>query len=251
MKKKILVLSLLFFVFLIALTPVSLLESQLTKLRGVSVSGLSGSVWSGNVAQVNVGKIYFSDIDYDNSVFSLLTATLSSDLKIKSGDIKGTLNIEVGTDYQEKVNLNNINLRMPASLIQNFTNTMGAEIGGNVSTNSLNLSLEKQKVKNVSGVARLRNASVSFAGQNIKLGDFAVSLSTDEKTGIIKGVLQKTKNALGLEGEVTLAPNGMLEFNGTISEDSEQMILMAASSFKNGNSQNGRMPIKFRQKITR
>ena len=87
--------------------------------------------------------------------FSLLTAKFSSDLKIKSGDIKGSLNVELGTDYKEKVVLNSVNLRMPAENIQNFANTMGADIGGNISTSNLSLEIERTKIKTVSGTVRL------------------------------------------------------------------------------------------------
>ena len=207
MKKKIVVLSLLFVVFLIALTPMSLLETQIAKQKSIAVSGINGSLWSGNVAEIRAGNISLSNVDYENSFLALMTATLSTDLNIKSGDIKGRLSIEAGTDYQEKIVFEKVNLRMPAEMIAEFVNTLGAKINGNISTTNISALIERQNVSAVNGTGRWMNASVSFGGKNFELGNFVVNLSTDEKTKTITGKLQKSENKLGLEGEFTYTSN--------------------------------------------
>ncbi|WP_196139292.1 type II secretion system protein N [Aliikangiella sp. G2MR2-5] len=249
MKKKILIGLLLFVVFIIILAPASLIKNLSSKQELVLLRGFSGTLWSGEIASVSARKLSLEDVKYDIKVLPLFWAMFSVDLDISKGDIKGSLTFSADQNFQISHSVNNANIRFDAKLLENFVNTMGAKIGGNVSTSELDITIDKGKPSFLEGVTRWRNASVNFAGQNLSLGDFSVRFMTNEKNGDIKGRLEKGKNILDLQGEVTLAKSGELEFIGSASSQIDKGLLMAVSMYKNGNEANGRIPIKFKQKL--
>ncbi|MCW8875813.1 MAG: type II secretion system protein N [Kangiellaceae bacterium] len=251
MKKKILILVPLFLIFVIAMAPASLLENLTAEQKRVSLSGFSGSLWSGEINSVSTNGLSFENVEYSLGLFALLTAKASVDLNIKKGLVKGDFNVTAGSDYMQSLKINDANLRLSAAEIEDYVKLMGAKLKGNISTSSLNLELANNRPKNADGTLRWRNAAVNFAGKEWPLGNFAVDISTNERTKAIVGKIRDNKNQLGIDGEVSLLPNGMVEFSGSISTEIDKSLYTALSMFKNGNAKNGRLPIKFTQKIFR
>ncbi len=251
MKKKIIILSILFVVFLIALAPVSLIQSPLKNIRAVKITGMSGSIWSGNISEISAKKINLSNIAYSISFTQLFLAKLSTDLSINSGDIQGDLTLNIGTNYKDSITVENANLLLPAEKIKDYVSTFGAKLSGDITTSQLSLITNKNNIDFIEGIARWKQAYVEVLGQSFELGEFAIELKTDESSKVINGKLLNTKNLLGLQGNLKYMPDGTLEFVGSVSESIDNNLLVAASLYKNGNSANGRMPIKFKQKIRR
>ena len=251
MKKKILILVPLFFVFIIAMAPASLLENLVAEQKRVTVSGFSGSLWSGEINSISTNGLAFENVEYSLGLLALLTAKASIDLDIKKGLVKGNLNVTAGSDYMQSMHINNANLRLSAAELENHIKLMGAKLKGNISTADLSLELANNRPKSADGTLRWRNAAVVFAGKEWPLGNFAVDVSTNERTKAIVGKIRDNKNQLGIDGEVSLLPNGMVEFSGSISTEIDKSLYTAISMFKNGNVKNGRLPIKFTQKVFR
>ena len=248
MKKKIFILVGLFLLFMVVLTPAKLIESFLPQQNLLAVSGFSGSVWSGEISHINAQQISLKDVSFSINPIALLMAKLSVKLDIPKGDINGDLNVKMGSDYQKNIEFSDVNLSVQAAVLKSFIPIKDSEVGGVLESEALNLIVENKKILAVDGLGSWKNASVTYSGENWALGDFSVQLSTDDKK-VIQGKLLKTKNALGLEGSFSLTTAGVFEMIGSISTESEQRLYQTFALFNNGKPANGRLPIKFKQKI--
>ncbi|TQV85496.1 type II secretion system protein N [Aliikangiella coralliicola] len=251
MKKKIFVLTGLFILFVFMQAPASLIENFLPQNNKVTVAGLSGSLWSGEIATVNTPELSLKNVEYSINPLALFLAKLSLNLDISDRDVDGSLNLKAGSNYQESIELSDVNLNISASTFEQFVSVRGVKLSGDVSSSDLDVILENKRPTNINGRASWRKAAVVFGGKTWNLGDFVVELSTDEAKKTIVGNLQKTKNELGLEGKVTLLPDGMLEFVGSISTKIDQSLYNTVALFNNGKPANDRLPIKFKQRVLR
>ena len=249
MKKKILILSSLFVFFVVALTPASLINIVMPPQKNLSIHGVKGSIWSGDIDQITVAGKQLKQVKFAVNPFVLMMAKLSLDLDIKKGDVLGDLNIVLGSDYAQNIQLNDANLNVTAAMFQNYLPITGVEIGGEIVTSNLNVKVENKKLVIAEGLLSWKRAAITFSGQEWQLGDFVVDASTDEKTNVISGKLLKSQNKLDLKGKFSLDSKGMFEFIGDISIDSEQALYQAFALFNNGKPAKGRLPIKFKQKI--
>lgn len=238
----------LFFLFVIFTAPAKLIENFLPQQNKVIINGFSGSLWSGSISQINLQQMNFNDVTYSVNPFALMMTKLSVKLNIPEGDIQGALKVNLSNDYDKNMALNDINLIIQASSLQSFIPIKNSQVSGVIESKDLNALIENKKVTSLDGMASWNNASLTYSGENWKLGDFSVQLSTDDKK-VIQGKLLKTKNALGLEGSFTLTNNGIFEMIGSIATDSEQRLYQTFALFNNGKPANGRLPIKFKQKI--
>lgn len=249
MKKKILVAIIIFLATLVYLIPAKVLESIITTPSNVVISGISGSLWSGSVAQVVTPELSLSDVEYSLNPFALFTATLSVDLDFPKGDIRGDANLQLGSDYAKAIEVFDANLSMQASFLEKHLPVRGVRIAGDLSSEALFLFLQNKRIAALAGKLHWRGAQVSYAGANWQLGDFSVLTETNEKTKTISAEILKTKNSLDLQGKATLTTDGMFEFVGSVSTETDQQIFNMLSMFKNGNVEGGRLPIKYRQKV--
>jgi|GEM_PF-2400129 len=249
MKKKILILSIAFVVLVIAFAPAKLAENFIPDNKGVAVSGLSGSVWSGEIASIVAPGISLSEIEFSTSLLDLMLANPSIMLDIAKGDLQGDLRVYLSEDLSQSVRLDNANLTLAAAHLEPFLPIRGVELSGQLSTGDLDVRAENKRPTFLEGNIQWRNASISFGGNSWPLGDYSVSVTTDEEKKIITAQLEKRKNELGLEGTITLLADGTVEIVGSIATEIDQTLYNAIALFNSGKPENGRLPIKFRQKI--
>lgn len=248
MKKKILILVGLFLLFVIYFTPAKLAESFIPDNNQVSVSGLQGRVWSGEISQVSAAGLSLSELAFSVNWLDLLMFSPSVDLEINRGDVRGDLQVSLA-DFKEYLEINNANIELAADNLSSQIPVRGVELGGDISSQDLSLITEQKKLSFVEGKLNWRRAVVNYAGQEFSLGDFSLVAETHPETKQIRAQLLKTKNELGLQGQVLLAVDGTLEFEGSIATDIDQTLYGTIALFNNGKPQNGRLPIKFKQKI--
>lgn len=251
MKSKILKLFGLFLIFVLVLTPASLINQVLPAQNKVSLVGISGSIWFGTIEQISAQGLQVEDVDFSINPLALLTAKLSVDLDIPRGDILGSLNLALDSDYKNSLMLNDVELELNAQQFQKYLPVRGVEIQGDIETSGLMLRTENKKPAQMSGQVSWQKAGVGFAGNNWSLGDFIINIRTDEAKKEIIGELQNSKNELGLQGKVILSANGMLEFVGSIATDIDKSLYNAVALFNDGKPANGRLPIRFKQKVLR
>lgn len=249
MKKKILILSALFLVFVIALAPASLLASFINQQEQVSASGLEGNIWNGEIAQLNVQNYQFNNINYSINPLALLLANLSLQLDITSGDFEGVSDLVLTRDYNNSFTLENANLTVEASQLEDKLPLSGVSLNGLITTTDLNLEVKDRKPDNVSGIVSWKNAALSSSRNQWDLGNFVLDIDTDTSKKEITGQLRKVPNKLKLEGKFTLSENGTFEFIGSIATDLDETLYNSVALFNNGKPANGRLPIKFKQKL--
>lgn len=251
MKKKIAILLGLFIFLVIAFTPAKLLMSFMPERSPVTLTGISGSVWSGEISKVSANQLAFRDVLFSIDLLSLLMISPSVSLDIAGGDVSGTLVFHKTDDLSKNMQMSDVNVNFSGDILKSFMPMPGLEVNGDFRTNDLTFATENRRPKSVDGTLRWQNAKVSYAGQSFDLGDFVVQATTDEEKKLITANILKSKNALDLQGKVTLQPNGMVEIDGSIGTDIDQTLYNAFLLFNNGKANNGRLPIKFKQRIFR
>ncbi|TQV73928.1 type II secretion system protein N [Aliikangiella marina] len=251
MKKKIFILVSLFLILVVAFTPAKLLLGFLPDRSPFSLNGVSGTVWSGEVSQVAVNQLSFRDVLFSVDLLSLVMFSPSVSLDIASGDMAGDLVFHLTDDPSKNIEVSDVNINFSGKELKRFLPLPGLEVKGDFLTKDLDFVSENQKPKSVDGTVRWQSAEVSYAGQSFTLGDFIIRATTDEEKKIIKAEVLKSKNALDLQGDIILQANGMVEITGSISTEIDQTLYTAFALFNNGKPNNGRLPIKFKQRIFR
>ncbi len=247
MKNKVIVLSLLFLVFIIALAPARLVQNLLPNNSNITLENMSGSVWSGSVEKASAHGWELAGIDYQISFLNLLLASAAGDVSIGKGDVVG--DFDFSASDAKNLSLSNANLETTADKLATLIPFPGIELEGDLSTQAFEATLTEQKITHLAGTTSWKNAIVTVNKQRWELGEFTVEWTTNDSDQQILGRLKKTKNLLQLEGNVSLNASGVLEFNGSISSATDRNLYTALSLFANGKVELGRLPIKFKKKI--
>lgn len=248
MKKKIIILTVLFLVLVIVFAPVKLAESFIPESDGLSISGMQGSVWSGKIELLEIKDWALKKVDYNLSAFSLLSGSIGGSAKINKGDIKGELSFDMAD--LNSIAISDGNIEISALNFERYLPFPGIELDGKFLTNDLSAQLVDKKPIIMTGETSWRGASVSIASKKYELGNFQITWDTDLEKKLITGSIKKNqKNKLDIDGKINITGSGMFEFNGSIAASSEKAIYSAFSLFANGKVQNGRLPIQFKKKI--
>lgn len=247
--KKFLLLFILFLIFAIALTPAKVVQWFMPKNSPVVLQGIEGSIWSPKMSQVNYQNMRFEDVKLNPSLLALFTGQLDLGFDIAKGDLSGDGNVKLSQNFRKDLILKNANIKTSLAYISQVVNLRGLQPNGNIKTSALSLELKDRKLAYAKGKVSLFDFTVNLLGQSWPLGDFIVKLTTDEDAKIISGKLQKSNNKLDLQGNFTLNPKGLFEFSGSISTDADQKIYSAVSLFADGKAEEGRLPIKYKQKL--
>ncbi len=247
MKKRLLILGGFFIFLVIVFAPVKIIENYLPKSQKLKISGLHGGIWTGRADQINYSDWKLQDIDYQLSVFSLLSANIGGSASIGKGDLKGTLDFSAASNSSYEIDSANITLS--AKRLNKYLPFRGAQLSGNISTNDLGMRLVKNKATQLEGVLSWRGAKVELNKNIWTLGDFELDWHTNEETGSLVGVFNKANNSLKIDGTVTIEKSGLLEYKGSVAKNIDPGIYTALQFFANGKSKNGRLPIKFKKKI--
>lgn len=248
MKKKIFILGGLFIFFVICFTPAKLAEGFIPDNNPVSISGLNGTIWSGEVGQVSAMNLSLNEVEFSINLIDLFLFSPSVDLVINRGDLQGDLEVSLA-DFKQYLEINDANIELSAGNLSSHIPVPNVALGGDIVSRDLSVVAESKKLKFLEGTVNWRRAVVNYAGQEFALGDFGAVVTTNTDENVINAELLKTKNELGLQGKVKLAADGMLDFEGSIATDIDQTLYRTIALFNNGKPQNGRLPIKFKQRV--
>jgi general secretion pathway protein N len=249
MKKKFFILSILFIFFLLMLAPAKIIKSFMPQQAQINLDGLSGSIWSGKINQISTANFNLSNVEYQLNPFALFLAKLSVSLKLSDQDIKGNLAIKLSSNYANYQTIENANLTINSNLFSHYLPMANTQINGEIVSRGLNIIMVNKKPELIEGELRWNQANVNINGKDWALGTLAVKLETDQTNGDIKAQILPTENALDIKGNIKLSRDGIVEFIGSISTDTEQQLYQTFALFNNGKPANGRLPIKFRQKL--
>jgi len=248
MKKKILILVVLFLFLIVMFAPIKLAENFIPENSSINISGMQGSIWSGTIDNIEIKEWIAKDVDYHISAISLLSGTLGGSGVIRKGDVKGELSFEIAD--QNNLEISDANIEISAFNFEKYISFPGIELNGKILTQDFFLHLVEKKPVTMSGITSWKNASVNLNGKKWQLGDFNISWTTKSDKELIVGIINKNlKNKLDIEGNINITKLGMLEYKGSIAASAEKAIFSAFSLFANGKVQNGRLPIKFKKKI--
>lgn len=249
MKKRILILSLLFIVFVIALTPAKAIFWIMPVQKNIVISGVSGKIWSANIEQVNYQQMQLEKVKVSPGLFSLISLQPEFAFDILKGDLTGTGNLALQSASANGFLMSDANIQINAAYLQTYLPLRQLKLNGIIKTSQLTLQTEKGKLILADGKLSWLQSVVEYSGNSWALGDFILKLETNKQNKTVSGELQKTNNQLGLQGKLTLNQQGVFEFIGSVSTDIDQSLFNALSLFANGKVENSRLPIKYKQRL--
>ncbi len=253
MKKKSIILSLLFIIFVIVLTPAKLIKLFIPDNSPITIGDVSGNLFSAKISQVISYGYKFNDVKVSPNLLDFLTHNMSFNFDIAKGDVKGngSLTLKETNNETGKINqlsLKKANLTVAAEKLESFLNINGLKLDGLIKTTDLDLLLENQKPKQTDGKITWSNSSGAFMGTSLELGEFIVKMTTTNNQTIV-GELEKSKNELDLQGKFTLSKQGLFEFVGSISSEIDKALYDTIALFSQSKLKNGRLPISYKQQI--
>jgi len=246
MKKRVTILSLVFLLFVLILAPVELLSSIIEKQNRVQVLGLQGTLWQGKIEQLNYASWQLNQIKYKVAFLPLLIGEVSTHLSINTGDLRGPLDLTLVS--QTELQIEHANLERSASQLQRFIPFPGVVLKGELSTDDFSLTLEKAKIGSMTGLTHWMNSEISIASNQFKLGNFSAQWKTDTSGKIVGQIIPST-NALSLQGSISLTPQGIFEFKGSVAKNIDQRLYNSLLFFSSGPVKDGRLPLLFKKKI--
>jgi len=246
MKKRVTILSLLFLFFIVMTAPVDLLSSVIEKQNKVQLLGLKGTLWKGQIEQIDYSSWQLRQVEYAIDFFPLLVGDISSHLSIKKGDLRGLLDLTLIS--QSELQVDHASLDLSASQLQRFIPFPGVTLQGNLATDDLSLVLVNQKLQSISGLTHWTGSKVSIGKSLFDLGNYSAEWRT-EPSGKIIGRIIPSNNALSLKGDITLSPQGIFDFKGSVATKIDQRVYNALLFFSSGPAKDGRLPIVFKKKI--
>ncbi|MDH5434034.1 MAG: type II secretion system protein N [Gammaproteobacteria bacterium] len=250
MRKKITILISIFLFFLLAMLPMQLMLKLAPESVSKNIQGVEGSVWSGEIGKIVWQGNRLESVQYSLNPLYLVTGALRLNLEFDDQLVNGDVSFDIGSDFPDTATVNDANLNLQLTSFSQYLPISGASIEGEIETRNFDLVIENKKPISGEGNISLKNIKVDYLNKKWDFGDFNWSVSTNE-SGIITAELLSGKNTLQLQGSLTLDQNGIAEFNGSIATNIDQTMYGALSLFNNGKLQNGRLPIKFKQKLIR
>ncbi len=248
MKKQISIFLAVFIFFVIILTPAKLVENFIPQNSKLFINGVEGSLWSGSINNLEYANWSVEDLIYELNLLPLLMGHLSAIVEINSGDIKG--NFGFNFSNKENITLDDANLEVSLEPLKKYIPFPSIDINGHLLLRNFTFTLVDNKPELVTGLTSWNDASVNFNGQEWMLGHYVIKWRTDiDKRRIIGTMENPENNIVQLMGEVTLSHKGELEFIGSIAEKTDENIYNAFSLFSNGKVKEGRLPIKYKQKL--
>ncbi|MDQ7048562.1 MAG: type II secretion system protein N [Enterobacterales bacterium] len=226
--------------------PVNLLTSIIEKQNRVQVMGLKGTLWRGQIEQLNYSSWQLNQVNYSLAFFPLLIGKVSTHLSIKKGDLRGPLDLILVS--QTELQIEHAKLEMSASQLQRFIPFPGVSLKGELSTDDFSLTLDKARLIAISGLTHWMNSEVSIGSNQFTLGNYSAEWKTDS-SGKMTGRIITSTNALSLQGNISLSPQGVFEFKGSVAKDIDQRLYNSLLFFSSGPVKDGRLPLLFKKKI--
>ncbi|GHB77876.1 type II secretion system protein N [Psychrosphaera saromensis] len=216
-KVKLIVLFIISFIlFLVSLTPISLVVGQLTLPKNVAYQGLSGNIWQGEIKSLQANKMLFENIHWQFEPSSLLHGNLGFDVKFgdprNSQQLSGRGTASTGlTGHQ----LRDFVFRMPASGVKPFLPIPVGEIAGRLITTIDVFQIGKPVCEQLSGEFVWVKSGADINGP-VSFGTITSTLVCEDNKLVAKF---DGNNLLGIEGNAVIESARKYNFDGFVKPD--------------------------------
>lgn len=211
----ILVGSLAYFVFMLAIIPAATVFAYWKDTLGAKVpfhaQHWSGSVWSGKATEVMIGTKQIKSFSWQFHPFKLFMGSLELGLEIevKDGYLKGVAGRRLmGTRY-----INDIEAWIPMSEIAVMANLQTFMPAGALNVNLQQLEFSQQALSRAIGDIEWNSAEITLLNK-MALGD--IQLKFDPADDGIKAVLSDQGGPLQIDGLLTVSSKGTYAFTGAL-----------------------------------
>jgi len=211
-----------YLIFLVTSFPIEhALKLVRGQMQGVYAQTLTGTVWRGRAAKIQVQDQAFERVSWDVKLLSVALGQLEIDVAFSGNGRKGQGTLALGSDGS--LSLINFTGSIPISEIDHYFN-LPVDIGGLADVKLDKVSLMGESITYAEGQVRWKSGKVT-SPLAIKLGDFLVTLSTDEAG--IKGVLKDEGGPVDINGIAQLSADNSYTFSGKIAPRGGQNSMLA------------------------
>lgn len=230
-----------YLVFAIATVPAAIVYSMVKLPKGTQVAGIGGTLWDGYASQVQHRGQIVNNVSWKLSPLALLTGRVSADVTFGNARERHMIsgNGIVSASFSgANISADNFTLRIPSQVaIQQFRLPINIETQGRFLLSLTDFDQAQPFCEVLQGKITWQNASASYLGQNVSLGDLSGVLGCD---GGALTLAIKDVNPLGLQADITLAEGnkvsakGFLKPDGTMPRSVHQMAQMFGQPDREG-----------------
>lgn len=208
-------------VFVVFLTPVSIIASFVTPPQGIAYKQLQGTIWSGKASALQVDNIVLNNVSWTLSVPSLVLGNADFDVKFgnarNSDEISGKGNIRLS---MSDISASKLVVRMPAETVKPMLPIPVGRVGGRVilEVDTYTASTEfvqaptKPVCSELDGTLVWTKSEVVF-NNPIRMGAISADLTCVD-TVLVAAF--DGNNELGLEGSAKVASSNQFSFEGFV-----------------------------------
>ena len=210
----------IYLVFLVVLFPASMAVKLAPIPANTVISGVSGTIWSGSIDMLSVQKRQLEMVRWDLSVASLLTGTVKADISI--GSRSSAVNGKGVVAYSfSGLDISGLRFEAPSDFVLgNARLPFRTKIQGDISALVDSFEQGLPWCEQLSGKLFLNRVQVTNQFGDYPLGDIELGLSCID--GNVQHATDEKLNGLGLEGNIVLADNKMMQVNAKIREVNTQ-----------------------------
>jgi hypothetical protein len=190
---------------------------------------IKGTAWDGRMEAVSFQKVPVDKLSWNFAPTQLLFGRLGYDLQIThlGQTLEGTLSLGLGDDTR----IESVTGNLPAELVTPMLDLAEFGISGQVSLDDMAITLEGERLTQAEGRIQWRGSAITRPFP-FKIGDLQAEVTTDPE-GQVRVQVKDMGGPTGVDGEVSLAPDGNFQVNGHIKPgaDSDPSLGKALGAF--------------------
>ncbi len=234
-----------YLIFLVTSFPIEqALKLVRGQMQGIYVQNITGTVWQGRAAKIQVQDQAFERVSWDVKPLSVALGQLEIDIAFSGNGRKGQGTLALGSDGS--LNIIDFTGSIPISEIDHYFN-LPIDIGGLAEVRLDKVSLMGETITYAEGEVRWKSGKVT-SPLSIELGDFLMTLSTDESG--IQGKLSDEGGAVDISGTAQLNADNSYKFSGKIAPRGSKNAMLAQGIRALGRAgSDGRITLEYSGKL--
>ena len=178
----------------------------------ITYTSIKGSLWRGKMEAVSIQGIPVDKLKWRFTPSSLIFGRIGFDITLNNAGQELQGNVAIGSG--DRIELEDLSGEIPASMIPPMIDLAQIGVGGKVSVDLQQLTLEKNRITTAEGQIKwLGSALLSpFA---VKIGDLKADLYSEQE-GEVKAKINDLGGSTAVAGELSLTTDGNFQVNGEI-----------------------------------
>lgn len=203
--------SISYLVFLLALTPAATIVPLLNiPKQTLSASAVAGSLWSGSVQTIRAKQHIFNTSQWSLKPLSLFTGNVSADLTTHYKELPVSTELDYSL-LSQHVKLNNLVSSFSAASLQDLLKLPFGQLAGNIRVNLDSVSIIPKKLPQVNGAIDWHNATLILS-ESMAFGHINIQFVSDGTAGQTATISNKD-GELSINGSLKIQSNQSYTLN--------------------------------------